>query len=161
MSIMSITISRLRKMAGIGPIVIFVNLLFMIAVGCINYYIFPGLTFSSIIALAAGIILILAAFLMIIAANLQIHKALNEGRLLTSGVYGLVRHPLYSAFTLLFLPGVWLISGMWLLILAPIFGYLLLLLILPIEEKMCEKSFGVEYTKYKANVGALFPKVLK
>ncbi len=84
----------------------------------------------------------------------------KKQRLVTSGAYSVVRHPLYASLIWLFI-GVSLVYRNWLAL------ALNLLIFLPMmitrakqEEKILEKSFR-NYPEYRREVGMLFPKLRK
>jgi protein-S-isoprenylcysteine O-methyltransferase Ste14 len=82
----------------------------------------------------------------------------NEHRLVTSGPYAKVRHPIYTAHTLFNL-GMVLVAANWLIL-------LLWAIAMPYtyhrmfnEEKMMVEEFGDEYVQYMKRTGRLFPKI--
>lgn len=99
---------------------------------------------------------------------LLVHRALGQNfssalvirrghRLVTSGPYRYVRHPMYSAYLLLFLSA-FLISGNWLVGLSGMAVIATLMTIrLAREEAMLLERFGAEYTAYRAAVGMFIP----
>lgn len=86
---------------------------------------------------------------------LKIHKG---HRLITNGVYRLIRHPMYASALLL---GVaqglmlqnWL-AGWYCLVVSA----LAFLIRIPREEKMMREFFGQEYIDYKKRTGRIFPR---
>lgn len=85
----------------------------------------------------------------------------TPSKLVTTGPYGLVRHPQYAG-------GMIFIIG-WFLIWGGIYSFYVLPLVLIaiffqalIEEKyILEKEFGAEYLEYKKKVGMFFPKIIR
>lgn len=106
-----------------------------------------------------GWVLIAAAFAIDIAAFLTMRRAQttimpNAGsdNLITSGIFGLSRNPIYVANTLLILGlAVWLRWG-WLVLLAPICVAAVTELAIKREERHLEIRFGDAYRAYKARV---------
>lgn len=78
-------------------------------------------------------------------------------RLVTEGIYGKLRHPMYSAFWLMAL-GQALLLPNWFAGLAGLvgFGFLFFLRIGP-EERMMEQKFGNEYVSYKSRTDRIIP----
>lgn len=81
-------------------------------------------------------------------------------KLVTKGVYGLVRHPIYSAdiflswgFLLIFPSLKILLSVVWLTF---VLGYWMIL-----EENALEEKFGREYREYEKKVPMLIPNIYK
>jgi protein-S-isoprenylcysteine O-methyltransferase Ste14 len=82
----------------------------------------------------------------------------NEHKLITTGIYQYIRHPMYAAHL------VWAIAQI-LILHNWIAGYSFILTMVPFyfyrkrkEEQMLLEEFGQEYRVYKQNTGALFPK---
>jgi protein-S-isoprenylcysteine O-methyltransferase Ste14 len=78
-------------------------------------------------------------------------------RLVTEGIYGRLRHPMYSAFWLMAL-GQALLLPNWFAGFAGLvgFGFLFFLRIGP-EERMMEQKFGDEYVSYKSRTDRIIP----
>ncbi|MFX1482795.1 MAG: isoprenylcysteine carboxylmethyltransferase family protein [Promethearchaeota archaeon] len=80
----------------------------------------------------------------------------KDHKLITTGPYSKIRHPMYSVHTFWFLS--WFLVSTNLL-----FGISLILWIayialrIPLEEKMLIEKFGDEYKEYMKNTGRLFP----
>ena len=90
--------------------------------------------------------------------NLKIHK---NHKLITSGVYEKIRHPIYSSQLLIFL-GLAIIISNWFITLL-IFVPLILVFIygIPREEKLMINKFGKSYKIYMKRTSRFFPKILK
>lgn len=87
----------------------------------------------------------------------KVEKGITENRLVTVGVYGLVRNPIYSAF-MLFCTGALLISGN--VYFYPLFFFywiFMTVLIKNTEEKWLEELYGDEYREYKKKVNRCIP----
>jgi protein-S-isoprenylcysteine O-methyltransferase Ste14 len=83
----------------------------------------------------------------------------SEHRLITTGIYARIRHPIYAAMWL-FVIGQALLLQNW------IAGLIGLLTFLPVyfirtprEEQMLSEYFGEEYRIYRQQTGAIFPKI--
>lgn len=110
--------------------------------------------------------------LLIFAASLRLfritHKALGAmwshsldlrkgHKLVTSGIYENVRHPMYSAFWLWALAQPFLLSN-WIAGFSGIVGFgTLYFLRVGQEEQMMEERFGEEYRKYCARTKRIIP----
>ncbi|KCZ73583.1 putative protein-S-isoprenylcysteine methyltransferase [Candidatus Methanoperedens nitroreducens] len=81
----------------------------------------------------------------------------NQGRLVTTGPYSRVRHPMYSAI-FLFLIGISLVSSNLLIVLLCAASIILIYLRIKREEELLIMQFGGEYTEYMKRTGKLLPK---
>jgi protein-S-isoprenylcysteine O-methyltransferase Ste14 len=82
----------------------------------------------------------------------------GDHRLVTTGPYRWVRHPIYSAGVLLIL-GCGAISGNLLVLGGPAAGLAVLLALrLPDEEAMLEDQFGAQYHAWSTTTGRLLPR---
>ncbi|KQC03538.1 MAG: hypothetical protein APR53_04925 [Methanoculleus sp. SDB] len=82
----------------------------------------------------------------------------DNHRLVTSGPYRYVRHPMYTAFTLM-MAGQLLLSANWLLGFFGIAAWTLLCIVrIPHEEAMMLEEFGDEYRTYGEGTGRLVPR---
>lgn len=84
-----------------------------------------------------------------------------DHKLVSGGVYRIVRHPVYGGIT-------WMCVGQGLLLHNPLLVFYDFLLVLPlwykcatIEEKLLENEFGEKYTEYCKRVPMLFPMIQK
>ncbi|MEE2953383.1 MAG: protein-S-isoprenylcysteine O-methyltransferase [Pseudomonadota bacterium] len=129
---------------------------------------FPRFATYEPIALQTGLGL-LAALLALVLFRLT-HKALgkmwsvsldirDKHKLVTSGIYKRVRHPMYTAFWTMALAQALLLPN-WIAGLSGLvgFGTLFFLRIGP-EEAMMEETFGEEYRAYKARTARIIPGV--
>jgi protein-S-isoprenylcysteine O-methyltransferase Ste14 len=81
----------------------------------------------------------------------------NEHRLVTTGIYRLVRHPMYSSFFLLAIAQLMLLPN-WFAGAAGLIGIgLLYVFRVRREERMMVERFGAEYRDYMAHTGRLIP----
>jgi protein-S-isoprenylcysteine O-methyltransferase Ste14 len=88
-----------------------------------------------------------------------IYSAYKIDKIIKSGTYSIVRHPIYSADIVLgigiflFIPRIdVIISIMWMIF--------ILLFWMKLEEKSLEKRFGKEYLEYKKQVPMLIPRII-
>ncbi|HEX9736963.1 MAG TPA: isoprenylcysteine carboxylmethyltransferase family protein [Thermoanaerobaculia bacterium] len=114
-----------------------------------------GMPHSHPVYLLASL-LILGSLGIVLFAWIELHAAQTEGKLATTGLYALVRHPQYDAFILLMLG--YLLT--W-----PTFLTLLMFPILVIayvrlarrEEREAREQFGQAYERYAAATPAFIP----
>ena len=82
----------------------------------------------------------------------------TKQKLITTGPYHRVRHPLYSIHNLFNLGMIFLTAYIPLIIFA-IIGVPLTYARMKYEEKMMVEKFGSEYEEYKERTGRIFPKL--
>lgn len=111
-----------------------------------------------------GIILFIAGYALRLTSRIMLHKQFSvfvalqkEHKLITTGIYKWVRHPIYTAGVISFI-GFILITNSLLGLLMGIFLMLPALLYrIHVEEQMLIAHFGKEYVEYKKKVKALIP----
>lgn len=106
--------------------------------------------------LPASNLIILMGMLLIVFGWRKIYGA--KGKLVTTGIYGHVRHPQYLGFLLLTLG----MNILWVtistLLLWPVLAILYYRLAKE-EDKQLEERFGEQYRKYEFNVPMLIPRI--
>lgn len=128
---------------------------------------FADYTFASPVPWAGSVIMVLSLWLFFrshadLGANWSQTLEIRVGhRLVTTGVYASVRHPMYSAILLFSLAqglllANWLAGWSALLSVAVMFA-----LRIPREEEMMRDAFGDEYRRYMSRTGRLFPRLAK
>ena len=89
-------------------------------------------------------------------------RNVGASKLCTSGPYAFVRNPLYAGNMLMYL-GIVFIAGATnvFLMAATTFSFFLIQysLIISLEEERLDELFGQEYSRYKENVPAIFPRI--
>jgi protein-S-isoprenylcysteine O-methyltransferase Ste14 len=84
----------------------------------------------------------------------------KEHKLVTSGPYRWVRHPLYTVGTSLFI-ALGLIADNWFIILLGMLAFVAMASRAPKEEANLVEKFGDEYREYMKRTGRYFPKLIK
>lgn len=84
----------------------------------------------------------------------------QDHRLITSGPYAVVRHPIYLGIIDFMAGSALFWNDVTLLITATLFGFYFAVQ-LRIEEKFFEQHFGSEWDAYRRRTPALFPRVLR
>ena len=147
---------------GVGPMYVFVCFCLTVAGLRLSHGGFLGAGFclrGKIIFTVAGILLVVSGgalwFMAVVVEKINV-KA-RETKLATTGVYGIVRNPVYSAFIFIF-TGILLFEANYLLLLLPIvyWGFLTLLM-KKSEEKWLLREFGEEYAVYCREVNRVIP----
>lgn len=149
-------------MYGIGPIYGGVSIAVTVAAVILGQQefaeagIIPVLKIPSLII---GILLIaFGAYLWYSAVfRAKVDDGIMQNKLVTTGVYGLVRNPIYSAF-MFFCTGTLFVSGN--VFFYPLFFFywgFMTVLVINTEEKWLEEVCGEEYIEYKRNVNRCIP----
>lgn len=147
---------------GVGPVYVLVSALLTAAALVLDhlgiYAIRPcahGRTFF----IALGVLSIVLGVVLWVWAVLfgKILRRVEEGKLVTTGVYAAVRHPVYSAFFLLF-TGILLTRANVTLLVVPIVLWIFLTVLMKhTEEKWLLERFGEAYARYAARTNRVFP----
>lgn len=149
---------------GVGPLIVLPQVILTI-VGVIlekeGILIDWKINILKIPMLICGIICIFLGIILWHGANfkckIDIHILENE--LVTDGVYGIVRNPIYSAFYLLCL-GVILVENNLILLIIPVLGYVYMTIILKnTEEKWLYELYGEKYKEYCKKVNRFIPMI--
>lgn len=114
-----------------------------------NAYVFP----ASKVIIGIGILLIVFGWRQIYNARRE-----SQGRLVTSGLYGYVRHPQYVGFLLITFG----LNVQWLTILTLVLWPMLAALYWRLakeEDKENEERFGEAFREYKRRVPGFFPRI--
>jgi protein-S-isoprenylcysteine O-methyltransferase Ste14 len=146
---------------GVGPAIIKRLLPFIIVFVALHFIFFPLflIPIPHYVGIFIGIILIIIGLPIYISSVKAIRAAFNSSKLITSGIYGHMRHPLYSAFILFITPGICWLFNSWILFFIPLIYYILFRVMIKEEEVYCLEKFGSDYEVYKSKVFAVIPKV--
>lgn len=154
----------MKKMSilGIGPVYVITCLIITILSICMSEkgFLNSGKVYEQkgfmvlvgVACIALGIILWLNA-----VVSQKMVKAIKNNKLLTTGVYSIVRNPIYSAFYFVFTGCLLIEANLWLLILPILFWQYMTVLLKLTEEKWLLDNFGEKYIKYCSKVNRVFP----
>ena len=104
-----------------------------------------------------GYVLLIPGLILWASAVIQLTIGFSQGKLVTTGAYGVVRNPIYSSATFFLLPAVALLTLTWVYFIVSIFLYVGVNLFIGVEEKQLTQAFGKEYEDYIARVDRLVP----
>ena len=148
---------------GIGPYLmgsITLMTLLAIALSFLGYI--PKYESNAILMTILGVVLIIlgAAFWISAVLNSDIQSNIRKNRLVTTGIYSIVRHPIYAAF-LYAITGIILISNNMLLYILPVIYWLILKETMKrTEEKWLIEVYSDDYLNYSRKVNGFIPKVI-
>lgn len=145
---------------GVGPkivasVVACAALAAALSYGFAGACIVPALRQATVVTLA--VILILMGLPMWLIGAIAAMRAYNRDELVTSGVFGLVRHPMYAAWIVLILPGIALLTASWPFLLMPLVGYTVFKALIHTEDEYLQNRFGQSYADYRASVNEIIP----
>ncbi len=86
-----------------------------------------------------------------------IERAFREKRLLTTGAYAIVRHPMYCGLLVFVVPGIALWLRSWPLLAVPVVAVIAFTRLIGREERYLEQTFGQAFLDYKARVHLIVP----
>ncbi|MEO8049797.1 MAG: isoprenylcysteine carboxylmethyltransferase family protein [Acidobacteriota bacterium] len=110
------------------------------------------------ISMILGYLIMFAGFGIFMEGWRELHRARQENRLITEGLYGLVRHPQYTGlFMALFGEGIVHWPTIFSIVLFPIVVLTYVLLARSEERKMLDQ-FGEEYRLYRLRVPGFIPR---
>lgn len=104
-----------------------------------------------------GYVLLLPGLVLWAAAIIQLLAGFPQGKLVTTGAYGVVRNPIYSSATFFILPAVALLTQTWVYFVVAAFLCLGVTIFIGVEEKQLTQAFGKQYKDYLARVHRLVP----
>lgn len=149
-------------MMGVGPIIVIPQMLItavaiiMSEMGKIYSLQIEGLKIPFVIL---GMILIIVGAWMWFSSNFisKIDGHIKENHLVTTGVYALVRNPIYSAFFLVCIGAILIESNISLFVLPVIYYVYMTVFLIKTEEKWLHKLYGQEYEEYCREVHRCIP----
>lgn len=150
---------------GVGPYLISSIVLITLFALALDYLkIMPIYTINPIkpifVILGTILIIIGIVFWLLAVIKSRIDKSIRSNDLITSGIYGHVRHPIYAAF-LYILTGIIVIYGNILLFILPlIFWAFLTIAMKKTEEAWLIDLYGDDYINYSKKVNGFIPKVI-
>ena len=149
---------------GVGPLyVISILILTIIALILNQLNVVYKIKVLNKFLIILAIISILIAISLWVSAVLfsKVRTKIKENTLVTTGVYSIVRNPIYSAFLFLFTGILLFTRNLYLLIFPIIFWIYLTYLLKETEEKWLKDKFKEEYQKYMKKVNRIIPKIFK
>ena len=148
---------------GIGPYLIgFIAVLSISAIMLSFENAIPNYPTNRILMAVIGVILIICGLIFWLSAVLRsrIDDSIRNNQLLTTGIYGVVRHPIYAAFLYAITGFIFIANNLILLILPVMFWLILTLAMIKTEEKWLFELYGDDYLNYSKKVNRFIPKVI-
>lgn len=147
---------------GVGPLIVGFQILVTvvgIVLSCLGYFDFGNIKVLDIPLKIIGVVFIIFGVYLYLSANFQsrVFDNITENKLVTTGVYSIVRNPIYSAF-LLACTGAVCIANNVVLFVIPVLCWAFMTIVLKLsEEKWLKNLYGDEYAKYCKRVNRCIP----
>jgi len=147
---------------GVGPVIVFGQIIFTAISIIVTHtfdFRFPVMNVLNILFRVTGILLIASGLYLNLSAKLKskLFKCVEENKLITDGVYSIVRNPVYSA-VLLACTGAVLMADNLILLIVPVICWLYMtLFLMKTEEKWLKELYGQEYVSYCEKVNRCIP----
>ena len=150
---------------GVGPYLVLITGILTITSSIFSYYhLIPIYKINELnmVFLIFGILLIISGIAFWIQAVLisKIDREVENNKLVTTGIYAYVRHPIYAAFFYIATGLILISQNIILFILPVIFWAFLTVAMIKTEEKWLTNKFGEDYTDYSKKVNRFIPKVI-
>ena len=145
---------------GVGPKIMFPTF-GCLAVAGMATYLWPNVclvrALPYVFLVVPGAALLAIGLPMLVVAGLSVTAAHKRDELATTGIFGVVRNPIYAAWIVFNIPGLVLLLRSWPMFFAPFLAYGLFKMLVGREEAYLQERFGQAYSDYKARVPQLFP----
>ena len=145
---------------GVGPLyVISILILTIIALILNQLNVVYKIKVLNKFLIILAIISILIAISLWVSAVLfsKVRTKIKENTLVTTGVYSIVRNPIYSAFLFMCTGALLFCRNWYVLILPPLFWFYLTIFMKLTEEKWLAERFGNDYAAYYKRVNRFIP----
>ena len=145
---------------GIGLKIALISVIYFIVSSFLTYlypefFVIKNVPYSIFVVI--GVILLLLGLPMLIISARAVREGFKKSKLVTTGIYSLVRNPIYAAWILFIAPGILVFFKSWLMLLTPIAAYISFKLFIREEYQYLRKHFGQTYLEYEAGVNELLP----
>jgi protein-S-isoprenylcysteine O-methyltransferase Ste14 len=104
-----------------------------------------------------GYVLLMPGVILWGTAVIQLLTGFSQGKLVTSGAYGVVRNPIYASVTWFVLPATTLLTLSWVYLVVSVFLYVGVTIFIGTEERQLTQAFGRTYEDYMARVDRMIP----
>lgn len=147
---------------GVGPVINFGQFIFTALAIVLTHvfdFKFPTTGAVDVVFGVLGFALIAFGLYLDVSAKLQskIFQRVEENKLITDGVYGIVRNPVYSGAWLACTGAVFLANNLILLIVPVICWAYMTVFLIHTEEKWLKDLYGQEYVSYCQRVNRCIP----
>ena len=145
----------MKQKGPLPPLVLLLAIILLVAV----HFLLPRLTvmwypanIAGMVPLVLGIYLNVAADRLLKRHQTTVKPFQESTALVTMGVYGHTRHPMYLGFTLMLVGIALLLGSVWPFVVVALFPWVLNALYIRVEETMLRDHFGQEWIAYERRV---------
>jgi len=145
---------KLKALIGSGDKIVLFTLPFLVA-GLVLNNIYPecfGIGGPPLESLVISSILLVAGIIIWMWSVYLILRYASKGNLITSGSFAIVKHPLYTAVSLLVIPWIGFLCNSWVGIIIGLAMYIGKRIFAREEEKLLAKTFVDSWEAYKKKV---------
>ncbi len=145
---------------GVGPKIMAAGGAFAAVAGFVTWRwpeVFQISGVPSAVLLVGGVALVGVGFPLWVLGVRAAMSAYGRDRLVTSGVFALVRHPIYASWIVLIIPGLALLCRSWPLLGTSLAAYLAFKGSIGKEDEYLERRFGQAYRDYRLRVNEIIP----
>ncbi|MEE0929875.1 MAG: isoprenylcysteine carboxylmethyltransferase family protein [Acutalibacteraceae bacterium] len=147
---------------GVGPIIIVPQLILTalgIALSCFGFFDFAKINFLQIPFFIIAVVIILIGVYLWYSANYKakVFDSIVENKLIVTGVYSVVRNPIYSAFFMICIGAVLIANNLILFVIPVICWIYMTVFLKKTEEKWLADLYGQEYKDYCKKVNRCIP----
>lgn len=150
---------------GIGKEFFLSTLFYSILMGFLTIrfpHIFIIQTVPDAFFIFTGVIFLIIGILFYLIVLKQFNRSYKHGKLITSGVFAQIQHPLYAIWIFFIFPGIAFFFKSWAFLTIPVIAFLSFKYYIKKEQIHLEQKFGQHYRDYQKNVPELFPfRILK
>lgn len=144
---------------GVGPKIGRPTFTYLFVVIIIHYLTKPFFTitetnYSSL--MIAGIILILLGGASLAYFGNKVVKSFNEDKLITDGVFTVLRNPMYATYIVFLMPGLCLLFNSWIILTTIVIFYIAFHHYIKEEYIFLEEKYGEQYREYLKRVKIKF-----
>jgi protein-S-isoprenylcysteine O-methyltransferase Ste14 len=145
---------KLKSLIGSGDKIVLFTLPFLV-VGIILNVLYPesfGVGGPPLESLVISSVLLVIGITIWIWSVYLILRYASKDKLITSGPFAIVKHPLYTAVSLLVIPWIGFLCNSWVGIIIGLAMYIGNRIFAREEEKLLSKTFGDSWEEYKKKV---------
>lgn len=146
---------------GIGPLLALLIMIYLVIMNFATKYIGDVILLEwipNIVVYVISGLLLICGIPFLVASVITLLKEFSKDKLMTEGIYKIVRNPIYSSFICFIVPAFVILTKSLLIMSTPIFMYLVFKILIKKEENDLEQTFSQDYLKYKAKTNQIFPK---